>query len=133
MYHYSAIVRKVIDGDTLEIDIDLGLSVWVKKERIRLYGINTPEVYGVKKGSVEWQSGNQASEFVKANLKENDELIVETIKDAKEKYGRYLAVVYFKADLSVLSGLTKAVRQQGEYYCLNDIMVAKGLAVEYMI
>lgn len=133
MYHYSAIVRKVVDGDTLEIDIDLGLSIWVKKERIRLYGINTPEVYGVKKGSSEWQSGNLASEFVKASLKEKDQIIIETIKDAKEKYGRYLAVVYFKADPSVLSGLTKAIRQLGEYYCLNDLMVAKGLAVEFMI
>lgn len=53
MYQYSAIVRKVVDGDTLEINIDLGLSVWVHNEKIRLYGINTPEVYGVKKGSPE--------------------------------------------------------------------------------
>lgn len=41
-------IQKVIDGDTYVVDIDLGLSVWVRGERIRLYGVNTPEIYGVK-------------------------------------------------------------------------------------
>ena len=45
MYQYNANIRKVVDGDTIEIDIDLGLSTWVHSERIRLYGIDTPEVW----------------------------------------------------------------------------------------
>ena len=132
MYQYNAIIRKVVDGDTIEIDIDLGLSAWVHSEKIRLYGIDTPEVYGVKKGSPEWILGNQSSEFVKQNLKENDPVIIETIKDKKEKYGRYLGLVFIQIDQNVLTGLTD-IRSLGDYYCLNDILVRKGLAKEYMI
>lgn len=132
MYHYHAIIQKVVDGDTVEIDIDLGLSVWAHNEKIRLYGINTPEVYGVKKGSPEWERGNLASEFVKQQLKEKDEVIIETIKDKKEKFGRYLAIIYLKVDLNVLTGLTD-IRNIGDFYCLNDILIAKGLARKYML
>jgi len=81
MYQYNAIIQKVVDGDTLVIAIDLGLSVWIHDEKIRLYGINTPEVYGVKKGTPEWEEGNKASDFVKSILKEKDEIFIQTIKD----------------------------------------------------
>jgi len=132
MYQYKAIVQKVVDGDTMEIDIDLGLTIWIRNEKIRLYGIDTPEVYGVKKGSAEWERGNTSSEFVKMVVKENDEIVVDTIKDKKEKYGRYLAIVYIKIDPNILVGLAD-IRNMGEFYCLNDILIAKGLAVKYMI
>lgn len=132
MYQYKAILQKVVDGDTLEIDIDLGMLVWVHGEKIRLLGVNTPEVYGVKKGSDVWEKGNKASEFVKSVLKEHDEVLVETVKDKKEKYGRYLAVVYIKIEPAILTGLTE-IRSIGDFYCLNDILIAKGLAQKYMI
>jgi len=132
MYQYNAVIRKVVDGDTIEIDIDLGLSAWVHNEKIRLYGIDTPEVYGVKKGSAEWERGNLASEFVKKYVIEKDEVVIETIKDKREKYGRYLAIVYIKIDQSILSGLT-GIRCIGDFYCLNDILVEKGLAKKYML
>jgi micrococcal nuclease len=57
---------------------------------------------------------------------------VETIKDRKEKYGRYLAVVYYKADSSIYEGLPN-IRKIGDLFCLNDILISKGLAQEYMI
>jgi micrococcal nuclease len=132
MYQYNAVIRKVVDGDTVEIDIDLGLSAWVHNEKIRLYGIDTPEVYGVKKGSAEWERGNLASEFVKKYLAENNQVIIETIKDKKEKYGRYLALIFIQIDQSVLTGLTD-IRSIGDFYCLNDMLIAKGLAKKYMI
>ena len=43
MYEYSCKIVKVIDGDTADVDIDLGFGVWLKKQRIRFYGIDTPE------------------------------------------------------------------------------------------
>ena len=43
MYQYNAVIRKVIDGDTIEIDIDLGLTIWVHNEKIRLYGMIRPK------------------------------------------------------------------------------------------
>ena len=132
MYQYKAFIKNVVDGDTLEIDIDLGLYVWIHGEKIRLYGINTPEVFGVKKDSAEWKLGNKASVFVKQVLKEKDEIIVETVKDKREKYGRYLAVVYVKIAAEHLAGLT-GIRNIGEFYCLNDILIEKGFAEKYMI
>jgi len=132
MYQYNAIVHKVVDGDTIEIDIDLGLSSWIHGEKIRFYGIDTPEVYGVKKGTPEWERGNQSSAFVKEHLKENAAIIIETIKDKREKYGRYLALVYLQIDQNIVSGLTE-VRVIDGLYCLNDILVVKGLAKKHMI
>ena len=132
MYQYNAIVRKVVDGDTIEIDIDLGLSSWIHGEKIRLFGIDTPEVYGIKKGSPEWEKGNQSSAFVKEHLKENVEVIVETIKDKREKYGRYLALIYIKIDPAIMNDLAN-VRTINGLYCLNDILVSKGLAKKYMV
>jgi micrococcal nuclease len=132
MYQYKAIIQKVVDGDTLEISIDLGLSVWIHDEKIRLYGIDTPEVFGVKKGTPEWELGMKASDFVKSILKEKDEIIIQTIKDKQEKYGRYLAVVYLKVSAEILTGLAD-IRSIDDYFCLNDIMVRKGLAKVYML
>ena len=43
MYQYRINVVKIIDGDTVDVDIDLGFGVWLKKQRIRLHGIDTPE------------------------------------------------------------------------------------------
>ena len=43
MFEYKASLVKVVDGDTIDVDLDLGFGVWLKKQRVRLYGINTPE------------------------------------------------------------------------------------------
>ena len=42
LYYYNAVVDRVVDGDTLDMTIDLGYNIWIK-ERVRLYGLNTPE------------------------------------------------------------------------------------------
>ncbi len=130
MYQYSAVIQKVVDGDTFEIDIDLGLSVWMRGERVRLYGVNTPEVYGVKKGSPEWEEGQKASLFVKELVRKNDLVLIETLKDQKGKYGRYLAVLYIHLPEEMQ---TEGLRRIGDFYCLNDLLIAKGLAEEYFL
>ena len=43
MYEYNCKLVKVVDGDTIDVDIDLGFGVWLQNQRIRLYGIDTPE------------------------------------------------------------------------------------------
>ena len=43
MFEYKCKMVKVVDGDTVDVDIDLGFGVWLRKQRIRLYGIDTPE------------------------------------------------------------------------------------------
>lgn len=132
MYQYRAIIQKVVDGDTIEIDIDLGLSAWIHCERIRLYGIDTPEVYGVKKGSEEWEKGNLSSTFVKEHVKENQQVVIETFKDKREKYGRYLALIYVPLESAVIEDLND-IRSIDGLYCLNDVLIAKGLAKKYII
>ena len=132
MYQYQAEIVKVVDGDTYEIDIDLGLTVWVRGERIRLYGVNTPEVYGVKHDSEEYIKGKAASDFVKSIMKKGTQAIVETLKDSKGKYGRYLAVLYVQMTPEVLEGCAN-IRSIGDYYCVNDLLIAKGLAEPYFL
>ena len=44
MYEYKALINRVIDGDTVDVDIDLGFGIWMKDERIRVMGIDTPEL-----------------------------------------------------------------------------------------
>ena len=43
MYEYRVIIDRWVDGDTVDVDIDLGFGVWLKDQRVRLYGINAPE------------------------------------------------------------------------------------------
>ena len=43
MYEYKCRIDRVIDGDTVDVDIDLGFGLWLRKERVRMYGIDTPE------------------------------------------------------------------------------------------
>lgn len=132
MFQYQAEIVKVVDGDTYEIDIDLGLSVWVRGERVRLFGVNTPEVYGVRRDSDEYRAGKAASDFVKSLLKKGDSAIVETLKDKKGKYGRYLAVLYIRV-LPALIPTDAVIRKIDDYYCLNDLLLAKGLAEPYLV
>ena len=43
MYEYRSVILRVVDGDTVDVDIDLGFDIMLKKQRIRLYGVDTPE------------------------------------------------------------------------------------------
>ena len=43
MYEYRAKIVRIIDGDTVDVDIDLGFGIWMKNERVRIMGIDTPE------------------------------------------------------------------------------------------
>ena len=88
MYSYKAEIVRVLDGDTLDLAIDLGFEVTVNT-RVRLFGLNTPEVTGNEK-----YLGLQATGFVHEWIEthcEDNICIVETHK--KGKYGRYLAVI----------------------------------------
>ena len=106
-YNYRAIVKSVHDGDTFTVDIDLGFGVWFKDQNIRLYGINAPEVKG------EFRSLGFTSRDRLSELTINKEIILETIKDKKEKYGRWLGIV-------LVDGKN-----------VNDLLVEEGFAKRY--
>jgi len=94
MYTYSAKLNRIIDGDTLDIKIDLGLRISVDI-RTRLYGLNCPEIFGVPHNTPEYQKGIQARDYVTQwfSALGTDSFIVQTYKDKQEKYGRWLITV----------------------------------------
>ncbi len=88
MYEYKCKVTRVVDGDTVDIDIDLGFGVWLHKERVRIYGIDTPE--SRTRDKVEKRFGLLAKEFVKGFVKGSSVILRTQKYDAKGKFGRIL-------------------------------------------
>lgn len=105
MYEYKAIVVSIYDGDTVTLDIDLGLGVWQHNVKVRLYGIDTPEMRGEYKAC-----GKLARDKVIELL--SKEVTVFTRLDKKGVYGRLLGVL---------------VNNEGLY--INDHLLRKGYAV----
>lgn len=107
LYHYKAIVTSVYDGDTCTVDIDLGLHTWIKGETLRLLRINAPELKGSER-----EKGLQSRDFLREQIIAQ-EVMIQTFKDEKEKYGRYLAEIWLQKD--------------GEDLNINDLLVEKDM------
>jgi len=103
-YLYPAKVLDIYDGDTITVECDLGFKIKIEL-KIRLYGIDTPELRGKTK-----TKGIKARDYLKL-LIENEDIIIETFFDRTGKYGRHLAKVWLGT------------------VCVNDLLVEKGLAV----
>lgn len=136
MYEYRAEVLRVVDGDTLDLRIDLGFKIDVRI-RVRLYGIDTPETYGVPKGSPEYVLGKAATQFVLDWIRGwpvtprgskdvggfPSALVIRTT-DANSlnfgtgKYGRWIAEIY------------RDIAGTRDPISLNDALVAAGHATE---
>jgi micrococcal nuclease len=115
MYEYRVkSVLAVIDGDTIDVDIDLGFDISLTK-RVRLAGIDTPESRTSDKA--EKVLGLEVKELLKKKLKEAKTIVIRTqMPDSTEKYGRILGWVFLDgAELSV-----------------NEALIAGGYAWEYM-
>jgi len=108
MYTYNAKIIDVYDGDTVTAEIDLGFKISFKI-KIRLEGINTPEIKGETK-----HDGLIAKERV-VELVLGKEVIIKTYKHGTEKYGRYLADIFHK----------------DEARSINQILLDEGLAKPY--
>jgi micrococcal nuclease len=89
-YIYQATIERVVDGDTVDVVIDLGFSTF-RRERIRLYGVDAPEI--------NTEAGKLAKGFVEEWFWDNPKFFVETIVaegknvSKRDKYGRYLGVI----------------------------------------
>jgi micrococcal nuclease len=88
MYEYACIIKRVVDGDTVDIDIDLGFNIWVHNERIRFIGIDTPELR--TRDKTEKIFGLYAKTYVENILPVGSKQILKTVKDEGGKYGRIL-------------------------------------------
>ena len=114
-YVYRGRCVSVYDGDTMTVDIDLGFGVWMKKQKLRLYGINAPEVRGAQK-----VEGKISRDAVRAMAPDGCDLVIQSHKDSKGKYGRWLATVYCMSKTN----------PDGPLMCINDALVSRGLAVK---
>ena len=89
LHQYSVTVNRVVDGDTLDIDIDLGFNVVLKRKRVRLAGIDTPELRS--KNTKEIKKANEAKKVVEYMILNK---IVYLKLEGEDKYGRILANIY---------------------------------------
>ena len=119
MYEYKCKVRKVVDGDTVDIDIDLGFGIWLNDERVRIIGIDTPE--SRTSDPVEKIFGLAAKERVKHLLGENPTLISKVKGDGNEemrgKFGRILGELWYGREHNINQLLVDnhhAVRYHGQ-------------------
>jgi len=115
MYEYRCKIVKIIDGDTVDVDIDLGFGVWMHKERIRLYGIDTPE--SRTRDLDEKKYGLIAKGWIEKFMPVGSMQTLITQKDKSGKFGRILG---------------KFRVNDGSYdIILNDWMVSNHHAVAY--
>ena len=111
MYEYSCEVKRVVDGDTVDVILDLGFDVSYST-RVRLYGIDTPESRTRNKD--EKARGKMAGSFLEEAIEDGEKIVIQTkLKDSKGKYGRVLGDV-------VVDGVN-----------INELMVKCHLAVAY--
>jgi len=115
MYEYHVKkVTNVVDGDTIDVDIDLGFDISFSS-RVRLAGIDTPESRTTDKA--EKVLGLEAKEYIKSKIKDAKEVVIKTEKmDSSEKYGRILGWVFL----------------DGSKVSINEQMIAEGYAWGYL-
>jgi micrococcal nuclease len=113
MYEYRFELDRVIDGDTIDVNLDLGFDVILKKQRIRLYGLNTPE--SRTRDLEEKQYGLAAKARLKDLLEKGETLSLRTAidKKARGKYGRILGTIF------------------ADGVDLNQTLLDEGHAIEY--
>ena len=117
MYEYKCKIDRVVDGDTVDVDIDLGFGIWLRKERVRLYGIDTPE--SRTRDLEEKKYGLAAKSYVQSFLPVGSMQTLRTQKDDKGKFGRILG------EFIVYDAQTDAWRT------LSQIMIDQHYGVEY--
>jgi micrococcal nuclease len=103
MYEYNCKIVRVIDGDSIILDIDLGFGLWIHGESIRLYGVDCPECRSRDKE--EKAAGLAAKEFVEDALHVGGIYRLQTKE--KGKFGRYLGTIYLTDDTSINAALVK--------------------------
>lgn len=104
LHEYRARIVRVVDGDTVEADVALGFNTWRRGERLRLVGIDAPEPRGETRAA-----GERATDALRRRI-EGRELVICTVADRADSFGRYLVRIYDGAE------------------AVNDWLIEKGLA-----
>ena len=117
MYEYNCKIVSVVDGDTVDVDIDLGFGIWMHKERIRVYGIDTPE--SRTSDQMEKIFGKLAAGVVEKFLPVGSTQTLVTIKDSAGKFGRVLG------QFKIYDAVTDSQIMMGDW------LIREKYAVEY--
>jgi len=112
---YEAVVTKVYDGDTITLSIPLGFNNVLVNQKVRLYGINAPELKGETK-----PQGLKSRDFLSSKVL-NKTILLKVVK-LRGKYGRIIGEIYLPSSTSSTSSTTS----------INQLLVDKNLAVPYM-
>lgn len=120
MYEYKAKVVKVIDGDTVDVDIDLGFGIWLNDERVRIMGIDTPE--SRTRDKIEKKFGLAAKEKLKSLLGKTTVLKTQVNKDGEDMKGKFGRIL---GDFDVYDAVTDAWRP------VTQVLMDSGHAVDY--
>ena len=107
MYEYRAFVRKVYDGDTITVDVDLGFDITLNQQKIRLLRVDTPEIRGEER-----QEGLKSRDALREKIG-NKWAVLKTQQDKKGSFGRWLGEVWLEDE------------------CINDWILAEGLGEVY--
>jgi|TARA_R100001086_G_C11775163_1_gene241987 micrococcal nuclease len=106
VYHYAVKLIKIVDGDTVDVDIDLGFNVWLRSQRVRLHGIDTPE--SRTRDKEEKLFGNRAKQHLSRMIatetehgplvdsQKNKEIFLQSL--GRGKFGRILGLLYVNDD-----------------------------------
>lgn len=110
-YTYEASVVQIHDGDTITVDISVGFHIWMRSQKIRFLGINAPEL------GLPDLSGEKSRDALTGVLQTSRmEVVITTHKDSKEKFGRWLGIVF-------------ALDSKGQQFNVNDWMISNKWAV----
>lgn len=120
MYEYRTKLIKVVDGDTVDVDIDLGFGVWLKNERVRIMGIDTPESRTADK--VEKVFGLAAKKRLKELLGTSPVLKTQVARDGEDMKGKFGRIL---GDFEVFDAQQDAWRQ------VTAVMADEGHCVPY--
>ena len=112
MYRYKVEVTRVVDGDTVDVDIDLGFGMTYKKQRVRMMGIDTPE--SRTRDLEEKFYGKQSKYFLEDLLKDKE---VQLVSHDKGKFGRILGELFIESkEISVNQMMIDAKRISGQKF-----------------
>lgn len=120
MYEYKTKLVKVVDGDTVDVDIDLGFGIWLKKERVRIMGIDTPE--SRTRDKVEKVFGLAAKKRLKELLGKSPVLKTQVDRSGEDKKGKFGRIL---GDFDVYDAATDAWRPA------TVVMAEEGHCVPY--
>lgn len=102
-FTYHAVVVRVIDGDTVKLDIDLGFGVWMRNHSIRLLGVHAPELFSGNDRA----AGAAAKAALEKMIPAGSDIVLQSMKDRTDKYGRYLGQLWNEQGEDVNAAMLK--------------------------